>query len=150
MSSGKSGVPASGTRSRTGRVLILDDDPRSAAAIVGVLADHLEVTVLGNAAAGIDSIVAGARYDVVLCDLTMSGMTGPEIFARVCAASRRQAARIVFISSSTVPLGVADFLARVASPCMQRPLNLEALRSLVDRRVAEELARIPPQSARSG
>jgi CheY-like chemotaxis protein len=131
-------------------VLIVDDDPRSAAAIVGVLADHLEVTVLGNAAEGIDRIAAGARYDVVLVDLTMRGMTGPEIFARVCAASRRQAARIIFISSSTVPLGVADFLSRVPNPCMQRPLDLQALRALVDRRVAEELARTPPPSVRTG
>jgi CheY-like chemotaxis protein len=130
-------------------VLIVDDDPRSAAAIVEVLADHLEVTVLPNAAEGIAQITAGARYEVVLCDLTMRGMTGPEIFARVCAASRRQAARIIFISSSTMPIGVADFLSRVPNPCMQRPLDLERLRALVDQRVGEEFSRMP-ESAKSG
>jgi len=131
-------------------VLIVDDDARSSAALSGVLSDHLEVVVLADPAEAVARIAAGERYDVVLCDLTMRGMMGAEIFARICAASRRQAARIVFLSSGTMPLSLAEFLSRVDNPCLQRPFDLQVVRALVDRRVADELARRPPDSAKTG
>lgn len=133
--------PASGTRPRTGRVLVIDGDPRSASGLAGVLADHLEVTVLADPAEAVARIAAGARFDVVLCDLTLRGMNGAELFARVCASSTRQAARIVFLSGGTMPLAVAEFLSRVPNPCLRKPVDLQAVRALVDRRVAEELSR---------
>ncbi|HEY8039547.1 MAG TPA: response regulator [Polyangiaceae bacterium] len=142
--------PGSGTRPRTGRVLIVDDDARSAAAMVAVLADHLEVTVLADAAEAVARIAGGARFDVVLCDLTMRAMNGAEIFARVCAASARQASRIVFLGAGTMPLKLAEFLSRVPNPCLQHPIDVRVLRALVDRRVAEEIARGAPESAKSG
>jgi hypothetical protein len=61
--------------------------------------------------------------------------------------SIRQAGRIVFLGGGTVPLGLAEFLSRVSNPCVQRPVDLEALRALVERRVAEELARNAPASS---
>jgi CheY-like chemotaxis protein len=142
--------PASGTRARTGRVLIVDDDARSYAALAGVLSGHLEVVVLVDPSEAVARIAAGERFDVVLCDLTMRGMTGAEIFARVCAVSRRQAGRIVFVSSGTMPLSLAEFLSRVDNPCLQRPFDLQVVRALVDRRVADELARRPPESSKTG
>jgi CheY-like chemotaxis protein len=133
--------PESGTRPRTGRVLLLDDDARSSAAIVGVLADGFEVTVLADPAQALAHIAEGARFDVILCDLMLRRMNGAEVFARVCAASSRQAARIVFLSGGTIPLALAEFLSRVNNPCLQRPIDLGALRAIVTKRVAEEIAR---------
>jgi hypothetical protein len=74
-------------------------------------------------------------------------MNGAELFARVCAISTRQAARIVFLGGGTMPLGLAEFLSRVSNACLQRPMDLQALRALVVRRVAEEQAREGPGSA---
>jgi CheY-like chemotaxis protein len=131
-------------------VLIVDHDSRSAAALVAVLADHLEVTVSSDAAEAVARIVAGARFDVILCDLNMRAMNGAQIFAHVCAASPGQAARIVFLSGGTIPLLLAGFLSRVPNQCLRRPLDPQVVRALVDRRVAEELARATPESAKSG
>jgi CheY-like chemotaxis protein len=138
----------SGTRPRIGRVLLLDDDARSAGSIVGALADHLEVTVLADPTEAVVRIAAGTRFDVILCDLTLRAMNGAEVFARICAASPRQAMRIVFLSSGTMPLALAEFLSRVTNLCLQRPLDLGALRALVDRRVDEAIARSVPDSAK--
>jgi CheY-like chemotaxis protein len=142
--------PESGTRPRTGRVLLLDDDPRSSAAIVGVLADAFEVTVLNDPAVALARLAEGARFDVMLCDLTLRGMAGAEIFARVCATSPRQAGRIIFLSSGTIPLALAEFLSRVNNPCLQRPIDLGALRAIVAKRVAEELARGALEPTKTG
>jgi len=142
--------PASGTRPRTGRVLIVDDDARSFTSVAGVLSDRHEVVVVVDPTEAVSRIAGGERFDVVLCDLTMRGMTGAEIFARVCAVSRRQAARIVFISSGTMPLSLAEFLSRVNNPCLQRPFDLQVVRALVDRRVADELALATPESSKTG
>jgi DNA-binding NtrC family response regulator len=136
----------SGTRARTGRVLVISDDDRSSTAIADVLSDHLEVMVLEDPAKAVAHIAAGARFDVVLSDLVMRGMNGAELFARVCAASTRQAARIVFLGGGTMPLAVAELLSRVPNQCLKRPLDLEALRALVDHRVNEEIARSSPSS----
>lgn len=139
--------PASGTRPRPGRVLLIDGDPRTAAPLYDVLADHLEVIVVADPADAIGHIVAGGRFDVILCDLNMRGMNGAELFARICAASTRQAARIVFLSGGTMPLILAEFLSRVPNTCLRRPLDLQVVRALVDRRVAELLSRSDPDSA---
>jgi CheY-like chemotaxis protein len=141
---------ASGTRPRVGRVLIVDDEPQAAAAMVGILERQYEVVSLSDPAEAVARIAAGVRFDVVLYDLTMRGMTGAEVFARVCALSTRQAARIVFLGGGTMPLALAEFLSRVSNACLQRPVNLEVLRALVDRRVAEELARDAPGSSKTG
>jgi DNA-binding NtrC family response regulator len=137
----------SGTRPRTSRVLIVDDDTAAAGAMGTALALAYEVTVLSDATQAVALVADGARFDVILYDLTMHGMNGAEFFARLCAVSIRQAGRIVFLGGGTVPLGLAEFLSRVSNPCVQRPVDLEALRALVERRVAEELARNAPASS---
>jgi CheY-like chemotaxis protein len=132
-------------------VLIVDDDARSFTSVASVLSDRHEVVVVVDPAEAVSRIASGERFDVMLCDLTMRGMTGAEIFARVCAVSRRQAARMVFISSGTMPLSLAEFLSRVNNPCLQRPFDLQVVRALVDRRVAEELALAgAPESSKTG
>ncbi len=140
----------SGTRPRTGRVLIVDDDTAAAGAMGTALALAYEVTVVGDATQAVALVADGTRADVILYDLTMRGMNGAEFFARLCAVSVRQASRIVFLGGGTVPLGLAEFLSRVTNPCVQRPVDLDALRALVDRHVAEELARSGPASQAGG
>jgi CheY-like chemotaxis protein len=142
--------PPSGTRSRVGRVLVVDDDAQALAAIVAALAGHYEIVGCQDPAEAVGRMAAGARFDVVLYDLTMRGMTGAELFARVCAISTRQAARIVFLGGGTMPLGLAEFLSRVSNQCLQRPMDLAVLRALVFRKVAEEQAREGPGSAKTG
>ncbi len=129
---------------------MLDDDAKAAAALVGVLADHLEVMVLSDAAQALARMAAGERFDVILCDLTLRSMNGAELYARTCACSPRQAARIVFLYDGTIPLALAEFLSRVSNTCLLRPADLNALRALVDRRVADEIARAAPESAKTG
>jgi CheY-like chemotaxis protein len=129
---------------------VVDHDARSASALAGVLADHLEVTVVADPQEAVARIAAGARFDVVLCDLSMRGMNGAELFARVCASSTRQAARIVFLSGGTMPLALAEFLSRVPNACLRKPVDLQAIRALVDRKVAEELARGPAAAGAGG
>ena len=142
--------PSSGSRSRVGRVLIVDDDAVSLSEMVGVLRGEYEVVGSQDPAEAVSRLAGGARFDVFFYDLMMRGMLGPELFARVCAISTRQASRIVFIGSGTMPLSLAEFLSRVPNQCLQRPFDLQAVRALVARRVADELARDTPGSARAG
>jgi CheY-like chemotaxis protein len=142
--------PPSGTRSRVGRVLVVDDDAQALTAIVAALSGPYEIVACQDPAEAVARMAAGARFDVVLYDLTMRGMTGAELFARVCAISTRQAGRIVFLGGGTMPLGLAEFLSRVSNQCLQRPMDLQVLRALVFRRVAEEQAREGPGSAKTG
>jgi CheY-like chemotaxis protein len=140
----------SGTRPRAGRVLIVDDNAAAAGTMGTALASAYEVTILGDATEAVALIASGVRFDVILYDLGMRGMSGAEVFARLCALSTRQARRVVFLAGGTMPLGLAEFLSRVPNPCVQDPADLEALRALVDRRVAEERARDAPAPQSGG
>jgi CheY-like chemotaxis protein len=67
---------------RRGRVLLVDDDQVIGNAVRRTLANEHDDKVFTSAQGALDSIVAGARFDVILCDMMMPEMDGLE-FARL-------------------------------------------------------------------
>ena len=141
--------PPSGTHPRVGRVLVVDDDPRALAEMVAVLSQDHQVVGTLDPFEAVRRLAAGERFDVLLYDLMMRGMAGAEVFARVCAISTRQASRIVFLGTGTMPLSISQFLSRVEKPCLQRPIEPHVLRAEIAKRVAEA-ERMGPGSVKTG
>jgi PAS domain S-box-containing protein len=72
----------------TGQVAIVDDETPVAAFMHDLLAEWgLTVTAFADAPSALREIAAGARFDVIISDQTMPGMTGLE-FARAARARR--------------------------------------------------------------
>jgi two-component system response regulator AlgR len=63
------------------RALIVDDEPPARARLRSMLAELTDVTVVAEAANGMDALTAAARLtpDVVLLDIRMPGMDGIEV-----------------------------------------------------------------------
>jgi CheY-like chemotaxis protein len=137
-------VHESGTRARVarrGRVLVVDDDGLVAHALALVLRDENDVSVTTDAEEALEKLAAGERYDVILCDLMMPGMSGQELYEAVEATRPEVAARFVFITGGAGTPSLRAFFASVSNDKLEKPPDALELRAIVRRRVAMEVAR---------
>lgn len=117
---------------RPGRVLVIDDEPTIRTALIRLLSDHHEVTCVGGAAEALQVLATEAQFDVILCDLTMAGMSGVELHAAVVAAHPDQGARMVFMTGGLVTVVPPEGVARTGRPVIDKPFDVARLRHLID------------------
>ncbi|HEY3496395.1 MAG TPA: response regulator [Polyangiaceae bacterium] len=113
------------------RVLVVDDDPRMTQTITRILCRHHEVTAVDRASAAFELVRNGARFDVILCDVNMPGMTGVDLFRDLERLSPEVAARIVFLTAGVFTPSVGEFLASVDNVRLEKPFRLEELERVV-------------------
>ncbi|HTB77665.1 MAG TPA: ATP-binding protein [Polyangiaceae bacterium] len=112
---------------RRGRLLIVDDDEKVGQSLAYLLrTDHdVEVSVEPRAIA--ERLLAGERFDVILCDLMMPGMTGMELHATVAKRAPEQADRFVFVTGGAFTPAATAFVGRVSNTVLMKPYDLRAL-----------------------
>jgi len=64
------------------RVLLVDDQVLVLRATAGMLREF-DVVAAGSAADGLAKLAEGSHFDVIVSDVSMPGITGPELFVRV-------------------------------------------------------------------
>jgi PAS domain S-box-containing protein len=130
---------------RRGRVLVVDDEVMIGTAIRRTLSSEHDVTPLTSAREALDRILAGERYDVVLCDLMMPVMSGMELYDELVKAAPEQAKRVIFLTGGAfTPKGQA-FLDQVPNPRLDKPFDNQALRAIVRDRVRWNAEEPKPQ-----
>jgi CheY-like chemotaxis protein len=123
----------SGTRVRPARVLVIDDGAILGDEITAILnTEHVVAVECGEDALAL--FKAGQCFDLVLCEVMMPGMNGPDLLAHLEADHPAQAERLVFMTDRIVSPVVQRLLEGVANLCLERPFDIEGLRSLVERR----------------
>ena len=115
---------------RRGRVLIVDDEQIVATTFRRALKHH-DVTATDPSDAA-RRISEGQEFDVILCDLMMPNITGMDLYAELARVAPAQAARMVFITGGAFTEQGRQFLDQTKNPHLEKPIDLEALRSLVD------------------
>jgi two-component system cell cycle sensor histidine kinase/response regulator CckA len=125
-------VPVIGPAVRRGRVLVVDDEESLAQAIRRYLTIDHDVDAASNGREALDRITAGARYDVILCDLMMPQMTGMDLHEAVIGIDAEQARRMVFLTGGAFTQSARDFMEKVKNPRIEKPFDLKALRTLVN------------------
>jgi CheY-like chemotaxis protein len=113
-----------------GRILIVDDD-RAVAAAIGRVLRPLEPTFVQSAVGGVARIEAGARFEAVLCDIQMPGMTGMEFYDAVAKIAPDVARRIVFVTGSVMTPELLAFFERAQCACIPKPFRSSELRAAV-------------------
>ena len=111
-------------RSRTGRLLLVDDDKGAQAAMARVLTDAgFEVTVAESGEEGLREFQErSGGYDLVLADQSMPGMNGLDLATRIL--EHDAAARIIICTGHVEPrleqragaAGIAGFLRKPMTP----------------------------------
>ncbi|MEO5808767.1 MAG: ATP-binding protein [Sphingomicrobium sp.] len=119
------------------RILLVEDDPRVRTATVGALEDLGYEPVSCSGGAEAMRLFAGEDFDLVVSDVIMPEMTGPELVRELRA--RRPDIAVLFVTGY-VGDGEGDEL--VGFELLRKPFTVGALASAV----AEALARAPSES----
>lgn len=119
---------------RSGRVLVIDDEPMLARIIAELLSDTYDVEVATHGKEAIDRILAGGRYDVIFCDVSMPGIHGLDVHAAVARARPEQAARFVFMSGGVSDPVLWHRLEALPNLLVEKPCACHRLREIVTER----------------
>jgi PAS domain S-box-containing protein len=136
------------------RILVIEDEPLVRAALAQSLADEVSVTAVADAKEALALIAAtdcassqpasgrsparpsGARgdgFDLILCDLMMPVMTGVDFYVELLRVAPHLAGRIVFMTGGVFTARARSFLESVNNPCLEKPIDMSKLRSLLAR-----------------
>jgi signal transduction histidine kinase/ActR/RegA family two-component response regulator len=121
-----------GPEGRPARLLVVDDEPLVATAVRRALSRRHEVVVATSGREALDLLRAGARFDRILCDVMMPGMTGIELHAALERVAPDQARVVTFMTGGAFTEGANAFLEQRAGDWLEKPLDLAKLRRIVD------------------
>jgi len=113
------------------RILIVDDEPQIRRAMQRLLGKERTISLCANGAEALKRIVAGERFDVILCDILMPEMTGIELFDELKLHYPEQACRMVFISGGATSESVRAFLVKHRARVLAKPFQPAEFESAV-------------------
>jgi CheY-like chemotaxis protein len=115
------------------RILVADDDPEICTLIKTVLAKGpYEVTACSDAESALVHMQQDARFDILISDFMLPGISGIELIAQVRQNSVTARIPIVMISGHSNYLMDARAKAAGANAFLNKPFSLTQLRSLVN------------------
>ncbi len=109
------------------RVLVVDDDERVGRAVQRALQSAHHVERETDPVHALARIEQGEEFDVVLCDVMMPGMSGPEFAARLRERHPHARPVIVFVTGGTLDSELDDELAISGSLVLQKPVSRASL-----------------------
>jgi CheY-like chemotaxis protein len=127
------------------RVLVVDDEDMIRAILRRVLKAH-HVTVASSARDALALITGGERFDAILCDLMMPGMSGIEFHQILSRQYADQATALMFLTGGAFSKEAAAFLDSVANKQLLKPFDAVNQRADVDAHLARR-GRAPGLSA---
>ena len=130
------------------RILVVDDEDNLRDVLVEVLKrDGHEVDSAVDGAEGLRR-AEERRYDLVVTDLRMPGLEGPELYRALRQRYPDDPPRVIFMSANTGIEEYASFLAETGEPALEKPFNLADMRQVVLQVLARSLARSGGAGAR--
>lgn len=117
---------------RRGRVLVIDDDEVVARVVAKVLASSHDVVVESSSARAVDRLLGGERFDVVLCDLMMSELTGMDVYEVLREKLPVILERMVFVTGGAYTPRARAFLDQVPNKRVEKPFSAKSLRAIVN------------------
>jgi CheY-like chemotaxis protein len=113
------------------RILVVDDEDNLRDVLVEVLKrDGHEVHSAADGAEALRRAEA-QRYDLVITDLRMPHLEGPELYRAVRRRYADNPPRVIFMSANTGIEEYANFLAETGEPALEKPFNLADMRQVV-------------------
>jgi PAS domain S-box-containing protein len=113
------------------KALVVDDEADIADTIRELLErEGFEVTVASDGSSALRALDHG-EFDVVLSDLRMPGVSGPEMYERLAEIRPQLLSRIAFVTGDTLGTTMDDFLKESGRPVLEKPFTRAGVRCLV-------------------
>ena len=128
--------PAPPPKARSGRILVVDDEPEMALMLAEILqrVGH-QVETAGDGQEALERL-GRQRFDLVLSDLRMPKLDGPGLYKAVAEQHLDQLGRLMFITDDTLAPHVTAFLAQTPVNYIEKPLNPRAVQEAVEKALA--------------
>ncbi len=123
---------AEAARRDRARILVVDDEPVMGTVLRRIFGALYDVTVVAHGKAALAILDDGADFDLVLCDVVMPDVNGPQLYEAVRQRHPRLVERFVFITGGALQEKSSRFLASIANPVLHKPFELGPLRELVN------------------
>lgn len=114
------------------RLLVIDDEVRLVRSLQLLLRHAHDVTCATRAEEALAEVVAGVRFDLILCDLQMPGMSGMELAARLVEVDPGCRSRLVFLTGGAVTAEARAFLQSTEHKVLTKPVPVELLLSEIE------------------
>lgn len=105
----------------------MDDDAPCGAVLRRILAPSYVVTEAHNAELALDLVIAGHRFDVVVCDMRLDGWSGADLYRRLGRRCDPHTGCFVILSGQDVPADHPALAAELGSRLLAKPISPAAL-----------------------
>ncbi len=130
-----SDAPLKMEASKRASLLVIDDDPLVGKALQRSLAREHNVVVESSAEAALARFRKGESFDVILCDVMMPTMTGPDLHRIVLGERPDLAERFVFITGEAFSSQARDYLEGSTNVRLDKPCNINRLLAIIRERI---------------
>lgn len=104
-------------------VLVIDDDPLVVRSLTRLLQGRHEVESLTDAREALARVLAGDRFDAILCDVMMPEMSGVDFYQELVARAPDQASRVVFVTGGAFSPETRAFLEAGKHRVVEKPVT---------------------------
>jgi len=113
------------------RALVIDDEEWILELVRQILnKDGFEVDVASDGSAALDR-VSRSRYELLVCDWKMPGLSGAQLFDRITAINPEAANRVIFMTGDVVSDSVQQFLRKHSKRCLAKPFSVDEFRQTI-------------------
>jgi CheY-like chemotaxis protein len=116
---------------RRGWVLVVDDEQCIIDTLRRILRSEHDIVMSTKPTEVLARIMGGERYDAILSDLMMPGLTGMEFYAALATYCPEQAERMLFVTGGATRDTHEIFLRSIPLRCLYKPFNIDTVRQLV-------------------
>ncbi|NTX63226.1 PAS domain S-box protein [Myxococcus sp. CA051A] len=116
---------------RSGRLLVIDDEPAVGRSLARIIGKRHQVTVVGSGEEALTKLTSGGPFDAIFCDLMMPGITGMDVYERVREREPGLSLRFIFITGGSYTTRARQFLERIPNPRIEKPFDAQMIQQIV-------------------
>ncbi len=122
------------------KILVIDDEPSTLEFLKRLLPEEgYHVETVDRAHKALERL-SSEKYDLILLDVKMPGMSGIKLYHRIQAMDPAQAQRIMFITGDVMETTTRDFFAQTGVAHIAKPFTIGQLKKGVNHMLSRAMA----------